>query len=116
MSIPAIHIDQAKLEPWQPDGVTIYEGEPNGRGYTLSETGDGTAFVGVYVFECDPARTSYVLEQNEIIHCLEGEAEITLDDGSKVELSPGRVAMLPKGQTSHWVFKSRFKELAIVAG
>ena len=91
-------------------------GEPNGRGFTLNEVGEGDGFVGVYVFECDPAKTSYKLEQNEILHVLEGEVEIRLDDGSKVELAPGGVAFLPKGQTSHWWFKTRFKELAIVAG
>ena len=115
MAIPFETID-AVLEPWQPEGVTIHEGDPQGRGATVSETGDGDAFVGVYIFECDPGRTSYVLAQNEIIHCLEGEADITLDDGSTVELRPGTVAVLPKGQTSHWWFKTRFKEVAVVAG
>ncbi|MBS1886161.1 MAG: DUF861 domain-containing protein [Actinobacteria bacterium] len=105
-----------KLEPWQPEGVTIHEGEPNGRGFTLHEAGEGDGFVGAYLFECDPGRTSYRLVQNEILHVLEGEVEITLDDGSKVELSPGGVAFLTKGQMSHWWFKTRFKEMAIVAG
>lgn len=116
MAIPAADISSVELEPWQPEGVTVHEGDPKGRGFTLAEVGEGGSFVGAYVFECEPARTSYILEQNEIIHCLEGEAEITLDDGSKVELSPGRITLLPKGQTSHWWFKTRFKEFAIVAG
>jgi uncharacterized cupin superfamily protein len=115
MSIPSATLD-VPLEPWQPEGVTIHEGDPQGRGFTLHEVDEDGHFIGIYVFACEPARTSYVLEQNEIIHCIEGEAEITLDDGSKVELSPGTIAMLPKGQTSHWWFKTPFKEFAIVTG
>jgi uncharacterized cupin superfamily protein len=115
VAIPFADID-VELEPWQPEGVTILEGDPQGRGATIHEAEQEGHFVGVYVFACQPARTSYLLEQNEILHVLEGEVEITLDDGSKVELRPGGVAFLPKGQTSYWWFKTPFRELAIVSG
>lgn len=115
MPIPSSTVD-APLEPWQPEGVTIHEGDPQGRGFTLHEAEQDGTFVGVYLFACQPARTSYRLEQNEIVYVLEGEVEIRLDDGSTVELKPGGVAFLPKGQMSHWWFKTPFKELAVVAG
>jgi len=113
--IPFATVD-LELAPWQPEGVTIVEGDPQGRGATIHEAAQDGRFVGVYVFACQPARTSYVLEHNEILHVLEGEVEISLDDGSTVHLGPGDVAFLPKGHTSHWWFKTPFRELAIVSG
>jgi len=103
-----------ELEHWQPEGVTILEGEPRGRGFTLFEDfADGARATGI--FECDPARTSYVLENNEIIYVLEGRATIALDNGSTVELSPGDFAYLPKGHLSIWTFHTRFKEFWALA-
>jgi uncharacterized cupin superfamily protein len=113
MTIVSATVDEA-LTSWQPEGVTILEGEPNGRGFTLIEREWEGQFFGAYLFACDPARTTYYLEHNELLFVLEGEVEISLDDGSKVELGPGGFAFLPRGQMSHWWFKTPFKEYAIV--
>jgi uncharacterized cupin superfamily protein len=107
-------IADTALEDWQPEGVTIHEGEPNGRGFTLFEDYEGGARA-TGIFECDPARTTYMLEYNEIIHVLEGSATIELDNGSRVELQPGDIAFLPKGHLSTWTFHSRFKEFWALA-
>lgn len=114
MPIPSTSSDPT-LEPWQPEGVTIHEGDPQGRGFTLTEVEEDGHMVGVYIFECEPSRTTYYLENNEIVHVLEGEVEIRLDDGDKVEMGPGDTCFLAKGQNSHWWFKTRFKEVAVLA-
>ena len=107
-------IAETVLETWQPEGVTIHEGAPNGRGFTLFEDfGNGARATGI--FECDPAKTTYMLEYNEIIHVLEGTVTIELDNGSCVELAPGDIAFLPKGHLSTWTFHTRFKEFWALA-
>ena len=115
MPIPSSSLN-VPLEAWQPEGVTIHEGDPRGRGFTLLEQKNGEHFVGVYVFACEPARTSYYLEFNETMLVLEGEVHIELDDGSSVDLAPGDFARLPAGQMSHWWFKSSFKEFVVLEG
>ena len=102
-----------ELELWQPEGVTILDGDPRGRGYTLHEDfSDGSRACGF--FECDPGKTTYHLEYNEYLHVIEGEARIELDDGSAVDLRPGDIAYLPKGHLSTWTFHTRFKEFWVL--
>lgn len=110
----SVSIDSAELETWQPDGVTILSGDPAGRGFTLFEDyTDGARGAGL--FECDPGKTQYRLEENEIIHVLDGEARIELDDGTAIEVRAGDIAFLPKGHLSTWTFKTRFKEFWVLA-
>lgn len=112
LSIPA----NIQLEPWQPDGVVVHEGDPRGRGATLIEREQDGRFFGAYVFACEPSRTSYFLEYDETLHVLEGQVRIELDNGTAVELGPGDSAFLPRGQQSHWTFRTPFREFAIVNG
>lgn len=113
MPIVSASID-AELAPGQPEGVTVLEGDPRARRYSVFEQRADGHFLGVGIFACEPARTAFQLEHHEVLHVLEGEVEITLDDGSHVALGPGGVAVLPKGHRSEWWIKSPFKELAIV--
>ncbi len=108
--IHSVAAADAPLEAWQPDGVTVLQGDPDGHGFTLFEQSSGPAF-GTGVFACDPATTTYELTSNEIIYVLEGRASIALDDGDPVELSAGDLAFLPKGHLSRWTFHTYFKEI-----
>lgn len=111
--IKAVESATVELETWQPDGVTILEGAPAGRGFTLFEDfGQGARGTGV--FECDAGKTTYPLEYNEIIYVIEGEVTIELENGSKVDLKQGMQAFLPAGYTSTWTFHSRFREVWIL--
>ncbi|XBB67829.1 cupin domain-containing protein [Nocardioides sp. WV_118_6] len=102
------------LESWQPEGVTILAGDPAGRGFTLHEDFENGAR-GAGIFECEASRTTYRLETNEIIYVLEGEATIELDNGSRVDLTPGDMAFLPAGHLSTWTFHTRFREFWVLA-
>lgn len=112
--IKSVESSTVELESWQPDGVTILEGEPAGRGFTLFEDFEHGAR-GTGVFECDPSKTTYTLEYNEIIFVLEGEVTIELENGSKVDLKAGMQAFLPAGHTSTWTFHTRFREVWVLA-
>lgn len=112
--IKAAATQDVTLETWQPDGVTILEGDPAGRGFTLHEDYEDGAR-GAGFFECDPSKTTYMLETNEIIYVIEGEVTIELDNGSRVELKPGSSAFLPAGHMSTWTFHSKFREFWVLA-
>jgi uncharacterized cupin superfamily protein len=112
--ILAVESAAVELETWQPEGVTILAGDPAGRGFTLFEDFEHGAR-GTGVFECDPGKTTYTLEYNEIIYVLEGEVTIELANGSKVDLRPGMQAFLPAGHLSTWTFHSKFREVWVLA-
>ena len=112
--IKAVESASVELESWQPEGVTILEGDPAGRGFTLFENFENGAR-GTGVFECEPSKTTYKLEYNEIIYVLEGEVTIELENGSKVELKAGMQAFLPAGHVSTWTFHTKFREVWILA-
>lgn len=108
--IQSVTTADAPLDSWQPEGVTILEGTPDGYGFTLVDQAEGPAF-GAGVFACQPATTTYELTANEIIYVLQGSVSIALDDGKPVEVSAGDLAHLPKGHVSTWTFHSPFKEI-----
>jgi uncharacterized cupin superfamily protein len=100
-----VHAPSVALDPWQADGSR--------RGYTILEPASPTR-LSVGVFECEPGERGYTLEQNEVLHVLEGRATVVLDAGQVIELAPGDVAYLPSGQESRWTFHTRFKEIWIL--
>lgn len=108
-TIQKVTVANAALESWQPDGVTIRSGNPDGHGFVLHER-ENPAF-GTGIFACEPSATSYKLTSNEIIYVLEGSVSIALDDGDAVLIEKGDLAFLPKGHTSHWTFHDKFKEV-----
>lgn len=112
--IKAVESASVELETWQPEGTTILEGDPAGRGFTLFEDLNNGAR-GTGVFECDPGKTTYKLEFNEIIYVLEGKVTIELENGSKVDLKAGMQAFLPAGHISTWTFHTKFREVWILA-
>ncbi|MFE3170006.1 cupin domain-containing protein [Amycolatopsis sp. NPDC059090] len=106
---------EAPLEAWQPDGVTVVRGNPDGHGFTLAEESGATVFA-TGVFRCEPATTTYELTSNEIVYVLEGSVSIALGDGEPVRLAVGDLAYLPKGHQSTWTFHEPFKEIWFLVG
>jgi uncharacterized cupin superfamily protein len=100
----------APLESWQPVGVTIHEGDPDGHGYTLAEREEAPEF-GTGIFACQPGKTTYELVSNEIIYVLEGSVTIQLEGQEPVDMEVGDLVFLPKGNTSTWTFHEPFKEV-----
>ncbi|MEV4954104.1 MULTISPECIES: cupin domain-containing protein [Micrococcaceae] len=100
----------AALESWQPEGVTIHEGNPDGHGYTLFERRSSPQF-GTGIFTSQPCTTTYELTDNEIIYVVEGSATLSLAGQEGVLVTVGDLVFLPKGHTSTWVFHEPFKEI-----
>lgn len=98
------------LESWQPEGVTILNGEPDGYGYTLFERTKSPRF-GTGIFSCQPSKTTYQLTENEIIYVVEGSATLSLESQEPVFVSAGDLVILPQGHVSTWEFHEPFKEI-----
>lgn len=113
--IRSVAAAETPLESWQPEGVTVLDGSPNGRGFTLVEQPTGPVFA-TGVFACDPGKTAYELTDNEIIYVLEGTVSIALGDREPVRLGRGDLAFLPKGNMSTWTFHEPFKEVWFLVG
>lgn len=109
-NIMKISASKAPLESWQPDGVTVLEGKPDGHGYTLFERTSAPQF-GTGIFTSQPSTTTYELVDNEIIYVVEGSATLRLGDKDPVSVTAGDLVFLPKGHTSTWVFHEPFKEI-----
>ncbi|PKV95496.1 MULTISPECIES: cupin domain-containing protein [Amycolatopsis] len=109
-AIRSVTTSEAPLEVWQPEGVTVLDGNPHGHGFTLFEQTVGPAFA-TGVFACQPSTTTYELTSNEIIYVLQGSVSIALDGQEAVELTTGDLALLPKGHQSTWTFHTPFKEV-----
>lgn len=98
------------LESWQPEGVTVLKGQPDGHGHTLFERITSPRF-GTGVFACQPSKTTYELTDNEIIYVIEGSATLSLASQEPVLVTEGDLVFLPKGHVSTWEFHEPFKEI-----
>ncbi|GAA3300078.1 cupin domain-containing protein [Glutamicibacter nicotianae] len=105
-----ISADAAQMESWQPEGVTVLKGHPDGHGHTLFERTTSPQF-GTGIFTCQPSKTTYELTNNEIIYVLEGSASLSLESQEPVFVSAGDLVFLPNGNTSTWEFHEPFKEI-----
>lgn len=105
--------DSATFEAWQPDGVVVSRGQPDGHGFTLFEQLSAPRF-GTGFFTCQPSKTSYTLMDNEIIYVLEGSATLTLESQEPVLVTAGDLVFLPKGNNSTWEFHEPFREVWVL--
>lgn len=105
-----VNAGAAPVDSWQPEGVTVLEGAPDGHGYTLFERTTSPQF-GTGIFTSQPCTTTYELTDNEIIYVVEGSATLSLAGQEEVRVSVGDLVFLPKGHISTWVFHEPFKEI-----
>jgi len=120
VAIRVQNVDGVALEPWEPEGLEVLEGDPQTRGHIFFESGpDGGGFgpggtvVGVY--EQQPCKTRYRLVQTETVHLLDGDIQIELDNGESVGLRPGEITVLEKGNVSTWAFRSASRVLFVLS-
>lgn len=73
-----------------------------------------TLLVGLW--RSEPTTVPYFFGEDETIHALEGELQITLDSGEVITLTPGDIASFDKGTTSTWTVVSPFKKLFVISG
>jgi uncharacterized cupin superfamily protein len=76
------------------------ETEPAGREATALESGDERFSAGFW--ERDVQRRYFERTYHEVAYIIEGEVEITDDEGNLIKAGPGDILVTPKGSKGYW--------------
>jgi uncharacterized cupin superfamily protein len=83
---------------WTQAAVGPEEAEPAGAEFTAFEAGQfSTGF-----WQRDLQSRRFVRPYHEIAYIIEGEVELTMDDGTVIHAGPGDILVTPKGSEGHW--------------
>ena len=115
-----LHVDTPVKEPFpllDPDAgnFEIVEGEPEWRVCWLRHTEKPGGPVHAGLFTSSAGAVRFTFDMNEVVYCLEGEAQVEVMGGQVVDLRPGSFASFEKGSTTTWRVKEWFKELFVVS-
>jgi len=83
---------------WEEAPRDPQESEPPGAEFTAFETGPFSTGFWRRDLQSRPFERPY----HEIAYIIEGEVELTLDDGRVVHAGPGDVLVTPKGSKGFW--------------
>lgn len=76
------------------------ETDPPGQECTAAQSGDERFSCGLW--QRDVQRRYFERPYHEIAYIIEGEVEITDDDGNLVKAGPGDILITPKGSKGFW--------------
>jgi len=99
------------LTPAPIDPSWIIEGAPQARSRPLSLATDGT--IGASLWDCTAGRFEWRYGGDELIHILEGEAELTSPSGAVTIVRRGDIVHFPSGQRVRWHIPAYVKKVAI---
>jgi uncharacterized cupin superfamily protein len=104
-------VTDADLDPAPIDPSWIVEGAPRARARSISLGDHGT--IRAYLWDCSAGRFKWLYDHDEMIQILEGEAEITSQNGVRTTLRPGDVVSFPAGQTVAWHVPEYVRKVAL---
>ena len=93
----------------------VVEGEPEWRVHWLRQTEEPGGPVHAGLFTSTAGAVRFTFDMNEVVYCLEGEAQVEVEGAQTVELRPGTFASFEKGSTTTWRIPEWFKELFVVS-
>lgn len=83
---------------WSEASRGLEETDPPGSEFTAFEAGPfSTGF-----WRRDVQRRPFERPYHEIAYIIEGEVEVTCDDGQVLKAGPGDILITPKGSKGHW--------------
>ncbi len=85
---------------WEPAAVYPEEQDPPGKEYTAAQSFDEKFSFGLW--QRDVQRRYFERPYHEIAYIIEGQVEITEDDGTIVIAGPGDVLITPRGSKGFW--------------
>jgi uncharacterized cupin superfamily protein len=101
------------LAPAPLDPTWIVEGTPLARARPLSLSDDGTISASLWDCSGGPARFEWHYGRDEIIHILEGEAELTSESGLVITIRRGDMVWFPAGHIVRWYVPEYVKKVAL---
>ena len=95
---PEVRVVNADSAVWCEAWRSPEEAEPAGREFTAFETGPFSVGLWERDLQARPFERSY----SEIAYIIDGEVELTMDDGRVVRAGPGDILLTPKGTSGFW--------------
>jgi uncharacterized cupin superfamily protein len=92
------HVIRANEVIWSEASRNPEESDPAGEEFTAFERGP----FSTGLWQRDVQRRRFERPYSEIAYIIEGEVELTLDDGSSLRAGPGDILITPKGATGFW--------------
>jgi uncharacterized cupin superfamily protein len=95
-----IRVVKASEVAWEDALRYPEETDAAGREATAHESGDERFSAGLW--ERDVQRRYFERAHHEVAFIIEGEVEITDDDGNLIKAGPGDILVTPKGSKGYW--------------
>jgi uncharacterized cupin superfamily protein len=106
------HVMQEDLVPSTIPAHWVREGEPKARVKELTKSSDDG--ITARLWDCTAGKFEWHFTDDEFVHILLGEVEVTGAGGRKQTLRAGDVAFFPAGMRSVWHVPKYVKKLAIL--
>ncbi|MBN9083930.1 MAG: hypothetical protein BGP04_16975 [Rhizobiales bacterium 62-17] len=106
----AAALDAVVLEPAPINSDWILAGSPEARSVEVFRSADGAATCNVW--DCTAGTFKWYFGVDETVHILQGEVEVTAQDGSVRVLKPGDVAFFASGTWATWRIDTYVRKLA----
>jgi len=94
---------------WEPAMRYPEETDPAGREFTAARSADDKFSFGLW--QRDVQRRHFERSYHEIAYIIEGQVEVTDDDGSVVVAGPGDILITPMGSKGYWKNLSPVKKV-----
>lgn len=67
------------------------------------------------LWRCEPMTFDYDFPGDEIFHVLQGNLQVQINGGGKVDLQAGDIVSFDKGVKSTWTIQSSFKKFFVIS-
>lgn len=93
-----------EVTEWEEISTPPGDENPPGEEYVAFRSPDGLFVTGEW--RRDPERGTFEREYDEIAYIVEGEVEVTTDDGRVLKVGSGDILITPKGTSGVWDAKT----------
>ena len=112
MTILSLQTETAETEAFAPTPDRLVSGHPKGETRNAYESADGRKYFGEWSCSKGAWRVSY--SEWEYCRILEGNARLTGDDGSVVEIGPGGNLIIEPGFEGVWENLTPVRKLYVI--
>jgi uncharacterized cupin superfamily protein len=109
LSDSKIRVIKASEVPWEESMAGPEETDPPGKEYTAAMSVDDKFSFGVW--KRDVQRRHFERPYHEVAYIIEGEVEITDEDGEIIVAGPGDILITPRGSKGFWKNLSPVKKV-----
>jgi uncharacterized cupin superfamily protein len=109
LSDSKIRVIKANEVPWEESMAGPEETDPPGKEYTAAMSVDDKFSFGVW--KRDVQRRHFERPYHEVAYIIEGEVEITDEDGEIIVAGPGDILITPRGSKGFWKNLSPVKKV-----